>query len=1094
MTTFSTRYKHLNAAQKQAVDTIDGPLLVIAGPGTGKTELLSMRTANILQKTDTLPQNILCLTFTDSGATAMRERLSQIIGPTAYKVAIHTFHSFGTEVINQNNQYFYQGADFKPADELAQHEILTSIFDELDYTNPLASKLADDYTHRSDAARVISELKQAGLTSDELVHIIQANESVLDAIEKDLAAIFAGKIGTTMLASLVPLAQKVAALPQPALPPGITPLANILALSMAHAFDEAVESGKTTSITAWRNQWMEKNEAGEFVFKDRKRYSKLRAMSHIYYAYLTRMEQAGLYDYDDMILNVIHAMELHKDLRFNLQEKYQYILVDEFQDTNLAQLRILFDLTDSPTGDAPNIMAVGDDDQAIYSFQGADINNIHRFSDKYPGFRSIVLTDNYRSAEVILQAARAVIVQGSERLEQTMGLDKQLTAHATPSQPSVTLHELSHSSVERSWIAAQIRQTIDQGTPPETIAVLARHHKELVALAPYLIDAGIPVSYERRENILDSPVVQTLELIARVITAIADGEHEEANAHLPELLAHPMYGFSAESIWRLSLASSRNHLSWLETMMTTAAFKPFAEWIISQASMVTREPMELMIDRLIGVPTETVGDEIVGFASPMYGHYFGDTARDHHPSTYLDSLEALRTVRDHLREYKPDETLLLPDLLDFIDAHRRLGTRITTVRRATTATSAVHLMTAHKSKGLEFNHVFVVGAIDSAWGERVRSRSRLIGYPANLPLAPSGGNYDERLRLFYVAMTRAKQSLTISYSAADDLERTQLLASFLVGTSLEPIVEQIQITKKDAVHDQVLAWHDRLTTAPTDDMKTLLQPTLDSYKLSITHLNNFIDITRGGPSHFLLNNLLRFPQAKSSNASYGTAIHRTLQKAHNHLTATGERRPIEDILGDFINELHDQHLPPDDEALFAKRGADSLSSFLRTCYGDFAPGQKTELSFGNQGVVLGSAILTGSLDVATIDGDKLTVTDYKTGKPSRDWQGKTDWEKIKLHKYRQQLMFYQLLTQHSRDYAKYSFERGVLQFVEPDAAGRVHALDAHFTSEELADFTKLIQAVWRSITSLDFPDISSYEPNYKGILQFEADLVDKYSS
>ncbi len=1094
MTNFSTRYKNLNPAQKQAVDTIDGPLLVIAGPGTGKTELLSMRTANILQKTDTLPENILCLTFTDSGANAMRERLSQIIGPAAYKVAIHTFHSFGTEVISQNNQYFYQGADFKPADELAQYEILTSILDELDYTNPLASKLSDEYTHRSDAARIISELKQAGLTSDELVRIIQANETVLDVIERDLASTFAGKISTTMLANLVPLAQKVAHLPQPVLPPGITPLSNILALSMAHAFDAAVETGKTTTITAWRNKWMEKNEAGEFVFKDRKRYAKLRAMSHVYYSYLTRMEQAGLYDYDDMILNVIHAMETHSDLKYNLQEKYHYILVDEFQDTNLAQLRILFDLTDTATGDAPNIMAVGDDDQAIYSFQGADINNIHRFAAQYPGFTSIVLTDNYRSADVILQAARAVITQGGERLEQTMGLNKQLTAHASPQKPSVRLHELSHPSTERSWIAQQIMQAINNGTPPETIAVLARHHKELVALAPYLVDAGTPVSYERRENILESSVVQTLELIARVVTAIAEGEHDEANAQLPELLAHPMYGFSAESIWRLSLAAHRNRLSWLETMMTSAPFKPLADWLISQAGTIAREPMELVIDRLIGVPTETVGDEIIGFSSPMYGYYFGDDARDQHASSYLDALEALRTVRDHLREYKPDQTLLLPDFLDFIDAHRRLGTRITTVRRATTAASAVQLMTAHKSKGLEFDHVFVIGAIDTAWGERVRSRSRLIGYPANLPLAPSGGSYDERLRLFYVAMTRAKQTLTLSYSAADDLERTQLLASFLTGTELTPIIETLTSTDEEALQNQELAWHDRLTTAPTDDMKVLLQPLLDSYKLSITHLNNFIDITRGGPAHFLLNNLLRFPQAKSANAAYGTAIHRTLQKAHNHLTATGERRPVEDVLGDFINELHDQHLASDDEVLFAKRGADSLSAFLRTCYGDFIPGQKTELGFGNQGVVINGATLTGSLDVATIADKKLTVTDYKTGKPSRDWQGKTDWEKIKLHKYRQQLMFYQLLTEHSRDYSNYEFERGVLQFVEPDQSGRIHALEANFTKDELTDFTKLIGAVWQAITTLDFPDVSEYEPNYKGILQFEADLVDKYSS
>lgn len=404
---FDSRYKQLNQEQRKAVDTIDGPLLVIAGPGTGKTELLSMRAANILRKTDTLPQSILCLTFTDSGANAMRARLATIIGPDAYKVAIHTFHSFGIEVINHNNQYFYHGADFQPADDIARYEILNEIFDELDHASPLAGKMNGEYTHLRDTLSVISELKRAGLSSDELLAIINANDSVLDSVENDLASIFAGKISTTMLSLLVPLAERVAALPQPNLPLGITPLASVLALSMAHAFDEAVEISKTTPITSWRNRWLEKNEVGEYVFKDRKRHAKLRAIAHIYFAYLGRMEQSSLYDFDDMILNVVHGMELHADLRYQLQEKYQYIMVDEFQDTNLAQLRILFNLTTNHLlEDIPNVMAVGDDDQAIYSFQGADVSNIHRFRETYPGFSNVVLHQNYRSSQTILNHAR----------------------------------------------------------------------------------------------------------------------------------------------------------------------------------------------------------------------------------------------------------------------------------------------------------------------------------------------------------------------------------------------------------------------------------------------------------------------------------------------------------------------------------------------------------------------------------------------------------------------------------------------------------------------------------------------------------------
>ncbi len=180
--------------------------------------------------------------------------------------------------------------------------------------------------------------------------------------------------------------------------------------------------------------------------------------------------------------------------------------------------------------------------------------------------------------------------------------------------------------------------------------------------------------------------------------------------------------------------------------------------------------------------------------------------------------------------------------------------------------------------------------------------------------------------------------------------------------------------------------------------------------------------------------------------------------------------------------------------MYLARGIDALSRFLAHSYQDFTSSQRTEVSFSNQTVTLGEARLTGALDLADIDDKAKTirVTDYKTGKPSRDWKGKTEYEKIKLHKYHQQLMFYQLLVENSRDYSQYSFNSGILQFVEPTKSGDIIALENTHSSEELAEFRTLIAAVWHCITTLTLPDISQYEPTLKGILQFEADLIDKY--
>ena len=1108
MEKFKTRYNKLNSAQKKAVDTIDGPLLVVAGPGTGKTELLSMRAANILRATDTLPENILCLTFTDSGANAMRARLASIIGTDAYKVAIQTFHSFGTEIINHHSEYFYRGADFSPADEVATYSILTDIFEELDYNNPLASKMNGDFTHLRDTAQVISELKQAGLSSSELLQIIDNNEKLLDTIEPELAAIFANRISKTTIALLPPIANKIAELPAPQLPPAIAPLADALALSMARAFDEAVASGKTTPITAWRNTWLEKDARGEFVFKDRKRHAKLRAVAPIYDQYLAEMRQAELFDYDDMILNVVQAIEQYPDLRFNLQERYQYIMVDEFQDTNLAQLRILFNLTDTPHGDAPNIMAVGDDDQAIYSFQGADVGNIHRFRKRYPDHASVVLTDNYRSSQTILDRAREIITQASGRLETSMDIDKHLLAHANNTSSQVTLSSLPSRQEEFAWIAESIQENITKGIKPSEIAVIARRHSDLIALLPYLNHGGIAVNYERRDNVLDDERVQLLELMARICVDIAAGEHDEANSLLPELVAQPMFDFDSEAIWRLSLQAYRNRTNWLEAMLASPTFQPLAKWLLDRAKASLTEPLETFLDTLIGVPQNyTANDDTDddnddsdaackptkshrnAFISPFYQYYFNSDILDSSPDTYLTALEALQTLRGKLREGAPDSTLLASDFLTLIDTYRQLNIPVVSIQRASeTAQNAINLMSAHKSKGLEFDTVYVINSIDSMWGERVRSRSRLIGYPENLAISPNADSYDERIRLYFVAMTRAKRQLYLSYARSDDTAKDTLKASFLAGTNLQEIDRQPSSTAALAEQSEIV-WHNRLTAPINRTMKELLAPTLENYKLSVTHLNNFIDVTRGGPQNFLLNNLLRFPQAKSANAIYGTLIHAVLQHAHSHLAASGTRKPIEDITGEFIRLLHQQNLSDADLALYSKRGIEALEAFLSAKYDTFKPSQKPELSFAGQGVILGQARLTGSLDLVDINGQAITVTDYKTGKPSTSWTGKSDYEKIKLHKYRQQLMFYELLCANSRDYARYKFAGAVLQFVELDSRGDICQLDDRFSRDELADFQRLIAAVWHCITTLELPDISSYQANYRGMIQFEKDLI-----
>lgn len=1085
---FSTRYNLLNSAQKLAVDTTDGPVMVIAGPGTGKTELLSMRAANILKKTDTLPENILCLTFTESGAVAMRQRLLQIIGPSAYKIAIHTFHSFGTEIMNQNSQFFYHGSDFHPADELTSYETLRTIFDELEYDNPLASKMNGEYTHLTDTLQTISELKRSGLTSDELLAILDVNDRVIDAIEPSLATVFSSRLSKLTISQLEPLLESIKKEDGNVAIPGVAPLSEVMADSLGLAISQALEDNSTKPITAWRNQWMKKDEKNQFVLKARHSAIKLRAVSYIYYQYLLRMQESKMFDFDDMILRVVHAMEVFPELRFNLQERYQYLMVDEFQDTNLAQMRILYNLTQNEVNDdRPNILVVGDDDQAIYSFQGADVGNINAFLKLYPATKHIVLTDNYRSAEVILNRARMIITQGNTRLENILpDLDKTLTAHHTAPKADVSLIELPTSHDERAWIAQDIAAKIASGTPAHTIAVLARRHREIEALLPYFLKADVPINYERQQNVLELEPIKLIEHIAHILVALFEQRVEDADSLIPKLLTHPAFQIAPLRIWQLSLRAQENHKSWLEIMSVSPDLLSLHEWLMTLAQALSHTPMERMIDQIIG--REEVTES---YTSPINNYYFGADKLQASPKIYLEYLEALRTIRTKLIEYQPGETPTLQNMIEFMRLHRELGSTIMSIQPAAMKGTGVQLMTAHKSKGLEFENVYVAGAIDGAWGERVRSRSRLISYPPNLPLTPAGDTYDERLRLFFVAATRARTHLTISYATTNDTGKDTLRASFFASDAWHAEKPAVHSNLSQNIETTELAWYHPVISPVQPTMKDALAPLFERYKLSATHVNAFLDVTHDGPRGFLINNLLRFPQARPPSASYGSAIHTALQRAHAHLIATGNLRPHEDTLHDYEEALRIHHLNPKDFHHYLQKGSDVLSTYLESKQDTFASTQKTELSFAGQAVFIGDAHLTGALDLVDIDDGNLIITDYKTGRPARSWQGRDDYEKIKLHKYKQQLMFYCLLTTHSRDYAKYKVEKTVIQFVEPTPQHEIITLEASFSRDDLDEFSRLIQVIWHRVTTLDLPDTSKYPPNYQGMLAFEHDLLEE---
>lgn len=1089
MNEFEKRYKNLNPRQKQAVDQINGPVMVIAGPGTGKTELLSLRVANILKKTDASPANILCLTFTDSGALAIRERLAGLLGADAYKVAVHTFHSFGSEIINHYPEYFYNGARFQAADSLSTYKLLKAIFDKLPHDSPLASRMNGDYTYLKDAISAISNIKKGGLFPDELASVAENNLAFADWVKPQLNQVFGPTVSKSTLVATAELITAIDDYQEPELAlKTYHPLAKQIQTELALMVAQAEEVGKTTPLSSWKAKRLSKNSAGQLELKDSLTSRKLLALSDIYRQYLSQMEANGLYDYDDMILRVLNQLNLQPNLKFSLQEQFQYIMIDEFQDTNDAQMNLVWQLIDNPVNeDRPDIMIVGDDDQAIYRFQGASNSNIIDFNHRLPARQLIVLTDNYRSDTSILKLARQIIIQGEDRLERVIDqLDKTLSPHhqAATAQLTYSLHQ--QSADEFKHLADQLKAS-HETAPHASRAVIARRHQTLKDLLPYLQSADLPVSYEAQDDALKSEPIQLLLLIGRIVNHLAQGRPTQADHLIPELLAHPVWQLPARTLWQLSLGARRLHTGdWLSLMLESEdqQLNTIASWLanLSQAAQV--DGMELLIDKIVG--NQAVND----FTSPLKDYFFSQPKLDQQPAAYLGYLNNLRAIRQALRDYSNQRPLKLVDFMDFIDLHLELNLPITSKYLIGDESAGIRLLSAHQAKGLEFDEVYLIDFIDKRWGETARTPADKLAFPANLPLKFQTDDSDEKLRLIYVALTRAKDRLCLSGPAFEPSGKTCLPVGYLADL-LEAVPPNEPAGTESLSQAAEFDWQSTYLSLDRQSQASLLKPVLDRYRLNASHLNSFLNVTNGGPSQFLLNQLLHFPQAASPSATFGLAIHEALRLSHDHFLTSGQIQPQEDITGNFLRELKSYHLADVEFDRLHGRGLKALAAYLEDPNTNYNANQLAEVDFGSEDIRLGDVRLTGKIDLIIVDKPAkiITVVDYKTGSACADWKGKSPHDKIKMHHYRYQLLFYKILIENSRRFAGYTVDKGVIEFVEPTDQGKIERVALNYEAAEVDRVKQLMTAVWQRIQNLDFQLDASYGDKLQDILDFEDTLT-----
>jgi DNA helicase II / ATP-dependent DNA helicase PcrA len=1099
--------KQLNAEQRAAVEHIDGPLMVLAGPGTGKTQLLSARVANILATTDTLAQNILCLTFTEAGVRAMRERLTGMIGEAAYDVRISTYHGFGSEIIRAYPDFFYDvaiesGKDTrleKPIDDLTKTQLLDEILQSLRYDDPLRS--ARYYVR--DVASTISELKSNLIAPERLQEIAQENSEFITRSAAQVQDTF-GSVGR------IPSIAKALTVFE-SLGDVLAPYQQQLAMQ-AHqelhdALEQAASTQKTTVLTAWKNRWLERTADNRWQIAGQTSAQKMRSLASVYAAYNDALATRSLYDFDDMIVRCVAALQQQPELRASLQETYQYILLDEFQDTNAAQFALVKLIANHPVHEGrPNIMAVGDDDQAIYAFQGAHVGNMLDFIHAFSDVAVINLVQNYRSHKDILHVAHALGEQIESRLHHNMqGITKSLQAanSTLPPKAAIERHEFVGQANELSWIADRIATLLAAGTPADEIAVLAPKHALLEQVVSFLNDQNVAVHYEKRENILQTPIVQSLVHTARLLVAIQQRDSTLMDELFPVVLSLPHWRIPVQAIWQINwqYATKDESRSWAELALESELAKPVI-FLLELAETARLAPLERTLDYITGLDALEISEGEV-YASPLKEHYFSTAARNKSNLEFYEALSHISVIRSKLRNYQSDSDamLSLDDFVSFINMYELAEQPLINTHPIAQASEAVQLLTVYKAKGLEFSHVFLLSMHDDVWGSRARSNINKLPLPHNLAhIRYRGSSEDELRRLLFVAVTRAKQGLYLtSYQTSESGKQSEPVKYLRERMAEDDQRESEilpahnrQVVQNDYGHQvpskQIeLLWHSR-HTALNPSLQSLLQDRLVSYKMNPTHLNTFVDMEYGGPEAFLLKTLLKFPSAPTADSEFGTAIHNTLDWLQKQAVRHG-LPTFAQITQEFSRQLHSRYVPSSDFADLEERGKRALKAYVNQRPEMFTAQAISEVDFSHEGVLLeASAHLSGKIDRLEVDSTNrsLQIVDFKTGDALKAWGANT-----KSLKYQQQLLFYKLLIEGSHSYKGYRVESARLEFVEPDEQGRIaKPLYVTFDEQSIQALSDLILHVWQHIQQLNLPDTNAYPTTYQGTKQFIAKLLE----
>lgn len=1027
---FNKVLRSLNAAQWEAVSQLEGPVMAIAGPGTGKTHMLTARIGQILQQTDTQPHNILCLTFTEAGVQAMRNRLIDFIGAEAHRVHIFTFHSFCNKIIQENIDLFGQRR-MQPLSDLERIDALRSILSALSPRHILRRGSNDPFHYEQHLGALFQQMKKEAWTADYL------NDKI----------------------------------------------------------DEYLQSLPTREEFIYQRNG-KGYKAGELkrskIEETTEKMERLRAAAELSVHYKYELEGRARYDFEDMLIWVLDAFKQNEHLLRKYQEQYLYFLIDEFQDTNGAQKELIDSLI-SYWEDSPNIFVVGDDDQAIYEFQGARLQNTLDFFARYS--KNIVLVqlqENYRSTQYILNASKALIDQNKIRLVtqiEALSEGKQLfaaSAQGIDNQLDIRLRIYPNQLQEEMHIVKQIELLRDAGCPLHEIAIIFARHKQARGIVRLLERGGIAYQTKRRINILQLPLMRNLRQLLRYfaleLQAPRKGEpilfeilHYEFLGILPQDLAILSQAYSQ----RTQIEGKRNY-SWYDFLQDEAYL----------SSLNLRRPEAIQqwnhcVDSLLHQAAMlTVGE----FLERLYNHsgilhyILQSTQKAWH-------LEVLHTFFDFVqRESDRRPSLDLDTLLDtwqkMEDNRVELG-----LQKTNYAEQGVQLITAHSAKGLEFEHVFIINCLRDLWEPTNDSHNPKFGLPDTISFSDETDAMEAARRLFYVGMTRAKKGLYLSYyeRRADERpeQRSLFIDELLVQAAPYIKVEMIHLPAEQLAEAQLFMLYtpsgspqlynnQRPLPLPEADQISPdhIRALLSDFRLSASALNSYLFC----PLAFYYEYILRIPHTDSPQSLFGTALHEALQKLIDNASKQPQKElPTADNFLLYAQEaLSRQPLPPTQKAYYREQ----VQQLLPDYYRQRAPLMQKQLQ---QAAVQTERIFRMiEIDGVPISGviDKMlllkensqsfwAISDYKTGKVKPDRLQPPSEQQPYGGTYWRQLLFYKILVEQA-NFSPYPVKQAEIDYLTPNNKGVFELKGVELSPQAVAFMKNLLKTTYQKIMAHDF--------------------------